>query len=225
LVGASLPTPDDLQEAAHNRYSHVDSYIARLTRREVVRGNRRPEEVILFKFRERPWSAYMKWIGDEGKGREGAYVKGRYGDKVHTRLAFGDVPYVPAGRRMALSPDGALLRAASPHPITDIGLGSAIAKLGERSLGERRVVGPERRDEFAEPAYGVEQHLRPGADPVLPDGGWRTYYFDPATGLPTVFVTRDRVGREVEYYRYDRLQLSLGLGDDDFEPDRLWGPP
>jgi len=82
------PGTRELYEAARSRYAQIDSYIARLTRREVVKGERRPQELILLKFREKPWSAYMKWIGDEGRGREGLYVKGQHGDKIHTRLAL-----------------------------------------------------------------------------------------------------------------------------------------
>jgi hypothetical protein len=231
---AGPPTPRELHESARERYARIDSYIARLTRREVVRGERRPEEVILFKFRENPWSGYMKWLGEEGRGREGLYVKGRHGDRVHVRLAGGDIPFVPAGRRMALAPDGALLRSASPHPITAIGIGASIAKIGDvvsalerddRRRGDLALVGPERRAEFVEAPYGVEHRLPAGIDPALPEGGRRTYYFDPVTNLPTVFVSRDFIGREIEYYRYDRLQLSVHLNDDDFDPDRLWAKP
>ena len=32
-------------------------------------------------------------------------------------------------------------------------------------------------------------------------------------------------GKEVEYYRYDRLQAQVKLDDADFDPDQLWGKP
>src|SRR5262249_30319426 len=155
-----------------------------LTRREVVQGKQRPEELILLKFRERPWSAYMQWVGEEGRGREGVYVRGQHGDKIHTRLAAGDVPFMPAGRRMALSPGWAFFCAASPRPITDLGIGAAVARLGDalaaadrgdQRRGSVRVVGPELRPEFAQPARGIEHRLPAGIDPLLPDGGRRTY--------------------------------------------------
>src|SRR4051794_4489113 len=115
-------TPKSLHAAAKERYDRVGSYIARLTRRETVKGERRPEEVILLMFREKPWSIHAKWLGEEGRGREGIYVKGQHDSKVHVRLAAGDVLFMPAGRRMALSPDGALLRAASTHTIAELGI-------------------------------------------------------------------------------------------------------
>jgi len=228
------PQARDLLQAARERYSRVGSYIARLTRHEVLKGQRQPEEIILLKFRDRPWSAYMKWLGKEGHGREGIYVKGQHEGKIHMRLAAGDIPFVPAGRRMALSPDGALVRAASPHPITELGIGAAIDKVGsvaaaldrgDSRQGSLSVVGPQRRGEFDRPAYGIEHRVPAGSDPMLTDGGRRTYYFDPVTSLPTVIQAVDNAGRELEYYHYDRLQLSVHLDDDDFDPDRLWPVP
>lgn len=228
------PSPRELFEAARDRFARIDSYIARLTRHEVVKGERRPDEVILLKARERPWSVYMKWLGQEGRGREGVYVRGRYGDKIHTRLAAGDIPFVPAGRRMALSPNGALMRSASTHPITELGVGAAIDKIGgvleaqergDRSKGGLSVVGPEQRAEFGAPVYGLEHRLPAGTDPALPRGGRRTYYIDPVTSLPELIVTTDDTGREAEYYRYDRIQPGVRLDEDDFNPDLLWPAP
>ncbi len=231
---AGLEAVEALHESARARYERIDSYIARLTRREVVKGKRRPEEVILFKFRKEPWSAYLKWLGQEGRGREGVYVKGRHQGKVHTRLAWGDLPLVPAGRRMALDPDGALMRAASAHPVTALGIGASIDKLGvvlaaqrrgDDSLGRLSHVGPARRPEFDAPADGVRHSVPRGLDPALPRGGSRTYFFHPHSGLPTLVVGLDHVGGEAEYYHYDRLQESVKLDDDDFDPDMLWGRP
>jgi len=135
---------------------------------------------------------------------------------------------------MALSPNGALIRSASPHPITELGIGAAIDKVGEvltslgrsdRRHGSLSVVGPEQRHEFGKPVYGIEHRLPAGLDSVLPTGGRRTYYLDPVTNLPTVILAWDAAGREVEYYHYDRLQISVRLDDEDFDPDRLWGVP
>jgi hypothetical protein len=58
----------------------------------------------------------------------------------------------------------------------------------------------------------------------LPRGGKRTYGFDTITRLPVLVTTVDDKGQEVEYYRYDRVQLSVKLDDADFNPDKLWVP-
>src|SRR5262249_8124468 len=69
-------SPRELYQKAAARYANIDSYIARLTRREVVKDRPQPEAVMLFKFRKEPWSVYFKWLGKEGQGREVVYVRG-----------------------------------------------------------------------------------------------------------------------------------------------------
>jgi hypothetical protein len=241
-VEAPVPTPvpaagvsgRQLYQTAQERYRPIESYIARMIRREMVKGEMNPEEVMLFKFRRDPWSIYFKWLGKEGQGREVVFVKGRYEDKIHTLLAAGDIPFVPAGRRMALSPDNILVKAATRHPITTAGIGAMIEKIGEmltaQERGDRRsgtvtVVGPLSRSEFNRPVLGLEHILPPGFDPSLPRGGKRTYFFDPESGLPTLIIARDDRNQEVEYYRYDRLQLNVKLDDSDFDPEILWNKP
>src|SRR5262249_40077804 len=93
-------TARQLVQQAPASYAGIDSYIARLTRREVVNG-KNEEEVMLFKFRKEPWSVYFKWLGENGKGREVIFVKGQHGSQIHTLLAAGDHPLKPAGSRMS----------------------------------------------------------------------------------------------------------------------------
>src|SRR5262249_46381302 len=90
-------TARGLVDEPAKEYGKIDSYIARLTRPEKVREPLNPEEVMLFKFRKAPWSIYFKWLGKEGQGREVVYVQGKYDSKLHTPLAAGDVPFMPAG--------------------------------------------------------------------------------------------------------------------------------
>lgn len=221
-----------LQRAAAERYAGVDSYIVRVRRREQVRGKDEPEELMLFKFRKEPWSVYMKWIGPEATGREVIYVKGRYENKLHTRLAAGDVPLMPAGKRMALDPNSALVRASSRRPITDAGIGNLVERFtllvaaqekGDATRGTLRYHGPLQRPEFPQPCEAVEQIVPPGRDPNLSQGGRRWWFFDAVTRFPTLMIMQDHTSREVEYYFYDRFEFNVRLDDDDFNPDRLWG--
>jgi hypothetical protein len=231
---AGAITARKLYQTANERISTVDSYIVRLTRREVVKDKMNPEEVLLFKFRKTPWSVYLKWLGKEGQGREVVYVRGQYEGKIHTLLAGGDIPLVPAGRRMALLPDSILVRSACRHPITEAGIGASIDRIGavltanergDRRLGTMTLLADVRRPEFNRPVNALEHTFPPGYDTSLPKGGKRTYFFDPATGLPTLIRTLDERGAEVEYYRYDRLLTGVKLDDADFDPDVLWGKP
>jgi hypothetical protein len=227
-------TARQLYQAARERFAGIDSYIVRLTRREMLKDRMNPEEVMLFRFRKEPWSVYLKWLGKEGQGREVVYVKGKHEGKIHTLLAAGDIPFVPAGRRMALPPDNVLVRSACRHPITQAGIGASIDRIGEilaaiergdRKRGSLTVLAPVERPEFDRPVPALEHTLPPGLDPSLPRGGKRTYFFHPESHLPMLVTTRDDRNQEVEYYRYDRLQPSVKLDDADFDPDTLWGKP
>jgi hypothetical protein len=214
------------------RYATIDSYIARLRRREQVNGRDKPEELLLFKFRKQPWSVYFKWLGPESAGREVVYVRGHYGDSIHTLLAAGDMPLVPAGRRMALSPDNIFVRSASRHAIAEAGIGYLIEQFGTlvdaptREDGRARAtyLGPQKRPDVDVPLEAAEQIIAPGRESQLPHGGRRLWMFNPADGLPMLVITTDHTGHEVEYYCYDRLQYPLHLDDSDFDPDQLWAP-
>jgi hypothetical protein len=214
------------------RYATIDSYIARLRRREQVNGKDKPEELLLFKFRKQPWSVYFKWLGPESAGREVVYVKGHYGDAIHTLLAAGDMPLVPAGRRMALSPDNIFVRSASRHAIAEAGIGYLIDQFGalveatkrEGGCGAATYLGAQRRSDVDVPLEAAEQIIAPGREPQLSHGGRRLWMFNPADGLPMLVITTDHTGHEVEYYCYDRLQYPLHLDDSDFDPDQLWAP-
>jgi hypothetical protein len=215
-------------------YAGINDYIARLTRRETVGGKAKPEEIMLFKFRKEPFSVHFKWIGDVGHGREVIYVKGQYGDKLHTLLAAGDAPLMPAGKRLALAPDSIMVRSASRHHITEAGVGSAVEHLavlleaqerGDTRRGSLRLLEPQNRIEFPRPVEAVEAVLPPGLEPELPRGGRRIYFFDPDRHLPLLILARDETGQEVEYYRFDRLLLNVGLDNHDFNPDRVWATP
>jgi hypothetical protein len=222
-----------LQQQAAARYATMDSYIVRLTRRENVRGKDKPQEVMLFKFRKEPWSLHFRWLDGEGHGREVIYVKDQYDNKLHTLLAAGDMPFAAPGKRLALPVDSILVRNASRHPVTEAGIGANIGRLGmlldamergDRRWGTLNDLGPQSRPEFLLPAHGIEQTIPPGTEKDLPGGGRRTYWFDPETKMPFLVQTRDEKGKEVEYYFYSHLLYPVKLDDDDFNPDKVWGP-
>lgn len=223
-----------LQRTAAERYAGIDSFIARLRRREWVNGKMSPEETIRFSFRKNPFSIHFKWLSDPGKGREVVYVKGKFGDNLHTLTANGDVPLMRGGMRLALAPNDPRVLARSRYPITEAGLGPGIDRLGQviaaldrgdRKLGVLTYLGQQARPEYPTPLEGIDLVIPPGGDPHLLRGGRRIYYFDPGSGLPVIVITTDEKGQEVEYYCFDRFSLNVKLDDDDFNPDKLWRKP
>jgi hypothetical protein len=227
-------TAQQLYQEAAARKGDLDSYIVRLTRREVVSGRAQPEEMMLFRFRAKPWSVYFKWLGKAGQGREVLYVRGQHGGKIHSLLAAGDMPFTPAGKRMALAVDSIFVKSACRHPITEAGLAANIDRIGRLlanvaakrdKAGSIAVLGPLERPEFEKPVQAIQHTIPPGADATLPQGGKRTYYFCPDSKLPMLTIAHDEKGREAEYYRYDRLLTNVKLDDADFDPERLWRKP
>jgi hypothetical protein len=219
-----------LQREAAAAYARQPSYIARLRRREWAHGRPKSEETLIFKFREQPFSVHFKWLGDEGQGREVLYVRGQYDNKLHVLTAANDIPFTPAGRRMALALDSFLVRTASKYPITDAGIGRNIQRIGQFldrvERGEPgtgvKYVGPTRRPEYPVPLEAFECRLPVGYAPEVPQGGKRLLCFDPATKFPVVSLTWDHAGQEVDFACFDRFQLDVRLDDDDFNPDKLW---
>jgi hypothetical protein len=227
LVENQTPAPKLDAAALRDRfaqtYAQMTSYSMRFRRREMLGDDKAREELILCKFRQNPPSVYMKWIGEEAKGREVIYVKGRYNNEINTLLAAGDVPFM-AGKRFAVAPDSILVKQQSRYPITEAGLGSLHIRYARCVAdGQAQVLGKVKREEFKEPLDAVLQTLPPQSDPMFPKGARRTWYFDPASSLPVLITTTDERGREIEYYLHDRVQYPLKLDDDDFDPDKLWG--
>jgi hypothetical protein len=230
-AGNSVDKLRAIYRDAAQAYASMDSYIVRFRRREQVNGRDKPEETLLLKFRKQPFSVSLRWLGTEGSGREVVYVKGLHEDKIQTLLAAGDMPLMPAGKRLAIAPDSVFVRSASRHSIYETGFGSSIARLGAEleafdkageRLGSLRYLGSVQRPEFKAPLEGVEVVIPAGTDPLLPRGGRRMRFYDATTKLPTLIITYDDTGHEVEYYCFDRLQYPVKLDDDDFDPDKLW---
>jgi hypothetical protein len=220
-----------LLRRAIERSATMDSYIARLQRKEQVNGKDQPLEVLSFKYRKLPLSIHMKWIGAEGHGRELAYVQGQHDNKLNVLTAKGDIPLMPAGRVMHFDPDSPLVRSNSRHSITEAGFDYSLRRMTAAldaheqhrpGSGALTYLGRVKRPEFAQPAEGVEQTIPPGHDPQLPNGGRRHIFFDPVLELPVLAVTYDAQQHEVEYYFFDRFQFPVALDDQDFDPARLW---
>jgi hypothetical protein len=219
---------------AATAYAKQGSYIARLRRREFVGGRQKPEEVLMFRFRERPYSVHFKWLSDEGKGREVVYVHGQNDNKLQILTAAGDIPLMPAGQRLSFAPDSPMVRSASHYPITEAGIGSIITRFGKLldEVGRKQTsglavksIGSIQRPEYPTPLEGVECLFPPAHEPELPQGGKRVLFFDPVTKFPVLSTTTDTDGREVDYYCFDRFQLDVRLDDDDFRTEKLWGAP
>lgn len=214
-------------------FQTCDSFTCRMVRREVLGGRKRPEELMAFQYRRNPYSIHLKWLGQEGKGREMVYIENKFDNRIQIRLAAGDIPFASAGKRMTFSLDNPLVRSSSRHGVHEASFGFMLAcvgnlinqqKMGTPKTGTIQYAGKIMREDYGGVLEMVEVKLFPGTEEGLPQGGRRLYGFDPVAGMPCLVQTFDENGQEVEYYKYDRF-FCKGLDDNDFDPDVIWAKP
>lgn len=224
-----------IYDIAAAQWEKLTDFEATLTRREVIGKTEQPTETVLFQYRKKPFSIYMRNLGDVGRGREVLYVDGQHEGKMHIVIGEGDGGLLmKPGNKMALPPNSPLVTGKSRHRITEAGFGDSLAKFGKLiALAENgsrvnavKSLGTVQRKEYPHPLEGLELTLAPGDEPSLPRGGKKVVYFDlkedsPAYGFPVLLITLDENGREVEYYFFDKIRNPAGLTDADFHPDRL----
>jgi hypothetical protein len=224
-----------LYRAAQQRYAAIEDYVCRFRRREVLAQDRVSEDLVLLRFRKQPHSIHLVWPkGTPDEGREVIYVQGRFNNQLVIRTGKGDWL---AGWRVELAPDSPRATANTRRRFLEMGVGYLVESLGQAlqeqqsgtfRFGRIRYLGLQARPESATPMECVVQEIPAGLEKYLPAGGKRYFYLatDPRLqecGLPVLVITQDAAGQEVEYYCYDRFNINIGLRDEDFDPDRLWG--
>jgi hypothetical protein len=164
-----------LQLEAARRYGRLDSYVARLTRHELIGGKVRREEIEVT-FRKQPWSIHLKWLGGDGAGREVVYCAGQNGDQVHVLTSRGEALLHPlAGRHLRFAPGSAAVLAWTGQPLAEADLGPLIkrfgilvdaAEHGDSRAGKLKFVGQLKRPEFDAPVDAVLQAIPPMPKPA-----------------------------------------------------------
>lgn len=214
----------------------VDTFEATVTKREINPKGEPVSEVVLFQFRREPMAVFSRVLSEKGKGREIVYNPSKHDDKIYVMVGKDDHPLFKAGRLAPpVSPDSPMVKDKSRYSIRDTGFGKHLARIGDtvakvesgKAPADALVFhGPVKRDEYPHPLTAVAHNVRPGEDPILTAGGTRTYFFDlkersPSYGLPVLVIATDAVGKEAEYFLFERFKLPANLTDADFNPDRL----
>ncbi len=223
-----------LLATASSAWKNVDTYEVTITRREVNAKGDQSSEVVFCQFRREPMGVYMRTTSDAGKGREIVYTK--QSDKMHVVLGEGDNRFMGAGfHAPPIGPDDPRVKEKSRYSIRDAGLSryisvlsGAIAKLEAGRIPADAVTfgGEVKRPEYPYPLVSVTHTVRPGDEPLMPNGGTRYHFFDmkkdsPSFGLPVLVTATDAAGKELEYYLYEKFKCPAGLTDADFDPARL----
>ena len=235
-AGKGLADVKALVATASAAWKGVDTLEATVTKREVNPQGAATSEVVLFQFRREPMSVFTRTTSESGKGREMIYSPAKHGDKLYIMVGQGDHKLLKAGTVLpGVSPDDSRVKEKARYSVRDTGLGKNAARLtdavakveaGKLPADALTYLGPVKRDEYPHPLTGVTLAMRPGDDPLFPNGGTRTYFFDlkeksPSFGLPVLTFATDAKGNEAEYYLYERVKSPADLTDAHFNPDRL----
>ncbi len=229
-VGSDLASVKIISDAAKKRVAELEDFECRLVKREVVGGKSVGPDELLYRFRAKPMSVYMKVLSDTGKGREVLYVQGENGNKMTVVTGQGDNALVGVGYKTLLDPDSRLATAKTRYKASEAGFGRTVKSLDHAlasgTPGAVKALGLVARPELRYALEGVEVAIAPGVEPLLPSGGVRRIYFDPrpdapAYMLPVLVETADATGREVEYYFFDQVKMPANLPAETWNPARM----
>lgn len=209
------------------RLAKVHDYTGRMTKRERYSGALLPEEEMVVKVRETPFSVYLRNTAPESKlGQEAIYVAGRNDGKLVAHSP-GIGSFLG---RINLNPTGWLAMRDNLHPITDVGLRNLIRQLLEMADKQRDYL---LRCQI-EVIEDAELHGRPCRKLYIrsqaPSSDFRMavaqIYFDKEWEVPVHyeaydFPPGDDQGEPVlmEQYSWKDLKFNVGLTDKDFDPD------
>lgn len=204
-------------------------YTVRVSRQEKVGNRVLPAEVMLMHFRLQPRSVYYKWLDDGNAGRAVLFVEGQNDGMIISHGGKGD--FLLAGRTLRVDPNGFLARSKSRYSITESGLDNMVRRLevvvallerGNQSRGTVEFLGEGKHEGVDDKLLVIRQQIPVGADPFVPKGGIRHWYFDAATLRLAIMHGDEFDGSFFEHYVFDRFVPNPALTDGDFDPELLF---
>ena len=196
----------------------VTDYTCYFYKQERIDGKLQDPETMLMKFREKPFSVYLKWVKNPSKDQEVIYVEGENDNKavVHPSGLLGVV-----FRKVKLDPEGKLALKHSRRPVTYAGLGNMLRVTipqcetaqanGDLSLEYLGI-----RMEADRPTYVIRRVLPEKSD--YPSHQL-FIFIDVQFLIPVRTEAYLWDGTLLSDYRYTGLEINLGVGTDDFDPD------
>ena len=131
-----LARPLALIAAARKSFAEVEDYTCLLVKRETMRGQLQPEQVIEMKVRNRPFSVHMRWQKPKAhEGQEVCYVAGRNNGLMRVKGPglLGAIGFIN------LEPRDPKAMQTSKHSITEAGIGNLIERYAERWENEAKL--------------------------------------------------------------------------------------
>jgi hypothetical protein len=209
---------------AQRQFQGVQDYACTVVKRERVRGELQPENVMTLLARNRPLSVYLRWQAPRSlEGMEVCYVAGanRGQMRVHPVGLVGIIGFV------SLDPCDPRALKDNRHPVTEAGLGNLLNGTARHWEQEKRwnktVVHIADREFHGRLCTWIET--------VHPDPSAGSFYayrcilcLDKATHLPVHSAAYDRPrpggdpgGDLLESYDYLDLRCNVGLPDETFQ--------
>jgi len=216
-VGAALKLAKDVQETLKK----INDYEATFTKKEVV-GKKLIQSEMFVKFREQPFSVYLKYLNPHG-GREVIYVAGKNKDRL---LAHGEGIAAIVGT-LKLKTDSKDALEENRYPITMFGMSKLVATLAEQWQADEqhddcvvkffpnakldKVDCKVVETSYPKPVSHAKFHLT-------------RLYIAKDSGLPVRveqfgFAAEGAQPPVIEEYTYSNIKTNVGFGDLDFDTD------
>jgi hypothetical protein len=221
-AASPLDRPLQLIAEARQAYKGVQDYTCLFVKRERLRGQLEPEQLIEMKVRAQPFSVYLRWLGPKDKvGQEACYVAGTHDGmmRVHSTGLRGAVGFV------SLDVHDPRVMEHNRHPITDAGIGHLIERYEQRWQQERE--WNKTQVQIADYEYNKRKCTR--IETVHPehtdqfDAYRRVLYLDKETHLPIRVESYDWPraggapgGELVESYSYVNPRFNVRLPPETF---------
>jgi Protein of unknown function (DUF1571) len=219
---------------ANQSLERLGDYRVRMRRREIVANKTCHEDLVMLTIRSKPFAVHVKCLtGSENEGRQIIYHAGRPEEMFQVLTGKGDVL---AGMRMDVSINSLVVTSSCRRGLNEAGFANMIQRFGlavdkylsgQGRVSEFEPIGLQTRAESRAPMEVVIQRILPGEEPLLQHGGIRYWHFNADADaaerhLPTLVITFDDKGQEVEYYLHDRLIPKVTLDAHDFNADKIW---
>lgn len=219
------PALEFARRVDNNLRKNVRDYTATVLKQERILGKLGPVEICDVKIREKPFSAYMKFVAPEDlKGQEALFVEGANDGKMFAHAGSG---LRALAGTVQIPPNGPIAMLGQRYPITELGIANLTrrlievgerdqkygecyvwidreAKVGERPATSVTVMHPYRRKAF------IFHIARIFVDnELMVPVHYEAYDWPDIPGDPPVLLER---------YTYTNLKLNPGLSDADFDP-------
>jgi hypothetical protein len=216
LALAQANPTEFLQVSLKNYQNYVQDYTCLFVKQEFVKGKLSKEQQIEVKFREEPFSVFMKWVQNPGLVDHVLYVKGRNDDKALIKPAGWLGYLVPTHvTRPVNDPDSAKV---SRRRLDQFGFANALqlilgvnataTEAGELKFDFKRESNLNGRKTFVFERILPDKAQYPDNRLVL--------YVDQEWLLPVGTYAYDTKGKLLGKYEYRDVKLNVGLSRNDF---------